>query len=108
MSVYIDEWDSEEDLLRDFEISKADLEGVEILLASYSYYGYEGDSYVLFRKDGKLYENHASHCSCYGLENQWEPEETYKESILHRVENGTWFRGRELKDILIKTLEGIE
>jgi hypothetical protein len=48
----------------------------EILFASYGGGMYEGDAVVLYRKDGKLYEVQGSHCSCYGLENQWEPEET--------------------------------
>jgi hypothetical protein len=28
------------------------------------------------KETGKLYENHGSHCSCYGFEDQWAPEET--------------------------------
>lgn len=28
------------------------------------------------------------HCSCYGLEDQWEPEETTLEALKHRLENG--------------------
>lgn len=48
----------------------------EILMASYGGASYEGDAFVLFQRDGKLYEVHGSHCSCYGLEGQWEPEET--------------------------------
>jgi hypothetical protein len=46
----------------------------EILYASYG--GYEGWAFVLFKRKGKLYEVTGSHCSCYGLEGQWEPEET--------------------------------
>lgn len=49
----------------------------EILFASYGGGSYEGDAFVLYRKDGKLYEVSGSHCSCYGLEGQWGPEETY-------------------------------
>ena len=43
---------------------------------------------MLFRKDGKLYEVNGSHCSCYALEGQWEPEETTVEALRHRVING--------------------
>lgn len=78
-----------EGLKDDFEITDDDLQGVEILLASYSYECYSGDAFVLFRKDGKYYEVNGGHCSCYGLEGQWEPEETDLESIKHRLENGT-------------------
>lgn len=75
-------------MIKDFEITINDLEGATILLASYTYESYEGDSFVLFQLDGKLYEVNASHCSCYGLEGQWEPEETTKEALLHRVTEG--------------------
>lgn len=51
------------------------LEG-EIILAAYGGGSYEGDAFVLFERDGKLYEVNGSHCSCYGLEDQWTPEET--------------------------------
>jgi hypothetical protein len=47
----------------------------EVLLAIYSYEDYSGSAYLLYERDGKLYEVFDSHCSCYGLEN-WEPEET--------------------------------
>jgi hypothetical protein len=36
---------------------------------------------VIFEKDGKLWEVNGSHCSCYGLEGQWQPEETTWEAI---------------------------
>lgn len=48
----------------------------QILYASYEAEGYEGYSYALFERDGKLYEVNGSHCSCHGLEGQWSPEET--------------------------------
>jgi len=31
---------------------------------------------VLFKRGGKLYDVNGSHCSCFGLEDQWLPEET--------------------------------
>lgn len=48
----------------------------EILLAEYAAEAYGGSAFVLFERDGKLYEVNAGHCSCYGLEGQWSPEET--------------------------------
>lgn len=49
-----------------------------ILIAQSGEGDYEGWSYFLLRdkETGKLYENHASHCSCYGFEGQFEPQET--------------------------------
>lgn len=48
----------------------------ELLFASYGGGSYEGDATIVWMRDGKLYESHGSHCSCYGLEGQFEPEET--------------------------------
>lgn len=61
-----------------------DLEGAEILFAEYEQGGYEGDSTVIFRKDGKVFETYGGHCSCNGLEGQWRPEETTIEAVLVR------------------------
>ena len=61
---------------------------MNVLLASYGTPSYEGYAFVLFERDGKLYEVNGSHCSCYGLEGQWEPEETNVEALLHRLDKG--------------------
>jgi len=67
---------------------KPDFVGFEILLASYGTPSYEGYAFVLARKEGKLYEVNGSHCSCYGLEDQWDPEETTIEALRHRITQG--------------------
>ncbi len=67
--------------------------GVHILFGYYSYQDYSGYAYVLFEKDGKLYEVIGGHCSCNGLEGQWEPEETDLKSLTHRLEAGKLGRG---------------
>ena len=99
--VFLHNWDSKEDMIADFEkvyyknnltpeqIAKYD--HVDVILASYGTDNYMGDAYVLFRNknDGKLYENHGSHCSCYGLEDQWGEVETTLESIKLRVTEGS-------------------
>ena len=56
----------------------------ELLLASYETPGYDGMAFVLFQRDGQLFEVHGSHCSCYGLENQWNPEATTWEALAMR------------------------
>ena len=50
-------------------------DNANILLAYYECEDYDGYAYVLYEQEGKLYEVHGGHCSCYGLEGQWEPEE---------------------------------
>jgi len=64
-------------------------ENVNILFASYGNDNYEGEAFVLFEKQGKLYEVNARHCSCYGLEGQFEPEETTIEALSFRLVNGS-------------------
>lgn len=56
----------------------------QILYASYEQESYEGSSFVLFKRGGKLYEVNGSHCSCMGLEGQWKPEETTWEALAIR------------------------
>lgn len=89
---YLNDWSESgrQGVISDFQVNESALDGAEILVASYTYEDYSGSAYVLFRRDGKLFEVHGGHCSCYGLEGQWEPEETTKEAILHRLDKGTW------------------
>ncbi len=67
----------------------------KILFASYGGGSYDGDAFVLFEENGKLYEVHGSHCSCYGLEGQWKPEETSIEALRKKdrktEENHYWY-----------------
>lgn len=69
---------STEDVFEHFD-EKPD--GETILMAIYEREWYDGDAFVLFEKDGKLYEVNGSHCSCYGLEGQWGPEEVLLEEM---------------------------
>jgi hypothetical protein len=63
-----------ESLMSDFQVSYNQLEGYNILAAGYWYENYEGNAWVLVRSrdTGDLMEVHGSHCSCNGLENQWQ------------------------------------
>jgi hypothetical protein len=55
-----------------------ELGAYNILIAAELEGSYEGQSWFLLRRkvDGKLFSNYASHCSCFGYEDQWDPEET--------------------------------
>jgi hypothetical protein len=74
----LNDWNDSDtqEILNDFRADKGYNEIVEILLASYTYENYSGSAYVLYRnlRNNELYEVCGSHCSCYGLEEQWEPE----------------------------------
>jgi len=80
--VYLHDWSDKIDVIYDFEDFQwrtkenqekvvKNYDGINILFASYSYENYSGDAYVLFEKNGKLFEVFGSHCSCYGLEGQF-------------------------------------
>lgn len=59
------------------EFSEDDLSFIkEVLIWEYTYENYSGNAFLLYRdnRDGLLYEVHGSHCSCYGLERQFQPE----------------------------------
>ena len=78
-----DFWPSWESIKYDGE-----LDGANVLLASYGTPSYEGDAFVLFEQGGELYEVNASHCSCDGLEGQWGPEKPSVAALMHRLDNG--------------------
>jgi hypothetical protein len=86
----------------------AKYEDIRVLFASYSYENYSGDAWVLFEKDGNLYEVNGSHCSCYGLEGQWDYEPVVLEELENRIKNGTFgsddYCGNVFRDDLIKFL----
>jgi hypothetical protein len=79
---------TQDDICSYFQISSEDLKGCKILFAAYEC-EYEGEALVVFRHKRKLYEVNGSHCSCYGLEDQWTPELTNVEALRHRFEKGT-------------------
>lgn len=115
--MYLNDWkeSGREGMRSDFGITDADLEGVEVLLASYTYEDYSGSAFVLFRKGGELFEVHGSHCSCYGLSEQdycgdsrtqWEPEETTAEAVRQQLEHDT-YRFDGCRDELRAVLAGL-
>lgn len=76
-----DLFDTPDNVYREFqdyyEREKSELPSNLVLLyADYTYEDYSGDAYVLgYNKDNKqFFEVHGSHCSCYGLEGQWDEE----------------------------------
>ncbi len=75
--------DSEE-LRKTFSDSKDQIaDGWEILASGDNGGSYETDLLMILRgPDGKLYEQGASCCSCYGIEDQWGPIPTEAKVIL--------------------------
>lgn len=82
MAVYAGDWTCYAD------VDYPQLPGEEFLVyARYDDGGYDGSGMVLFVRDGRLWEDHDSHCSCNGM---WDdgasPEETTVEALLMRQE----------------------
>jgi hypothetical protein len=64
-----------EDVFAQFQ--KAVDSDIQFLYAFYSYEDYDGNAAVLYYRKStkKYYEAYGGHCSCYGLEGQWEGDE---------------------------------
>jgi len=94
MTIYTGDWAVEnynglkdqDALCADFQIDSSKLKDCDVLLACYTYESYDGSAFVLFKKDDTLYEVVGGHCSCYGLEGQWEPEVTTFEALRQGLE----------------------
>jgi hypothetical protein len=64
----------------------------QIIYACYEHEDYDGRAWVLFHKDGQLFEVDGGHCSCYGLEGQWEPEATSWKALALRFKDRDNYR----------------
>lgn len=53
-------------------------EPTEVLVAFYGYEDYSGSAYVAYRQGRKFYVVTGGHCSCHGLDGQWNPTEYTK------------------------------
>jgi hypothetical protein len=99
--IYLNDWSNKEEVARDFE--KDYIKNLNILFADYQNGCYNGEAFVLFEKDGKLFEVFGDHCSCYGLGGQFDPEEVCLEALEHRLIKGNYSRdifSTELKEFL--------
>lgn len=101
-----DGFSSKEDIIQHFEIEDpSELNDAIILMAIYEREYYQGDAFVLYIKDDKLYEVNGSHCSCYGLEDQWDPDVVLLEELAqNRFVNS--YRFESIPDIR-QTLEEV-
>jgi hypothetical protein len=100
-SIFLNDWSSKNGVISDFEENKYDYEkdeyvrtndvdDVNILFASYGCANYSGDAWVLFEQNGELFEVNGNHCSCYGLEGQWNPEVVMLEELENRLVKGSF------------------
>lgn len=72
-------------IVSDYEVALSIVKQYSILIAyeSVGSCGCDSSSFFLLKenKTGKLFEVHGTHCSCYGFEGQFEPEETTLEYL---------------------------
>lgn len=85
-----------EDVVFEFNVDMPEPE--EVILARYHTEQYEGYAWVVYRNGPLFYEVAASHCSCFGLEDQWNPEEynrggtLLREALIKRSPGLQWTR----------------
>lgn len=92
-------------LMDQYEAGAGELDLYDILVAYEEQEGYESSSFFLLqrRADEVFFENHASHCSCYGYEGRFTPEETtlaYLQS--DKFSSGIYSYGRDKYDEQVK------
>lgn len=111
--MYFNDFEQREDILSNFRLSEEDeavFKNATVLFASYTYADYSGNALVIYEVNGKYYEVHGSHCSCNGLEGQWNPEETSFKALTDRYEDEKameWFKedhGADASAVILKIL----
>lgn len=105
MTLFLGHFKSREDVLEAFKVrdpnewrfasqntSEHPVDGsFDIVVAAYVDENYEGSAFVLIARGGKYFEINGSHCSCHGLEGQWNEEETTVEALKARIAGGGQF-----------------
>ena len=92
MDVYQDIFENWSDVQREFDTDAA--EPYKVLFARYSYEDYSGDADVAWQnEDGSIGYVSGGHCSCYGLEGQWDPEIYSVETARGMIERSKWAFG---------------
>jgi hypothetical protein len=107
IKMYSGVWESKSDVAQSFYVELP--AHIEIVFAHYSGHSspdeddYEMWARVLFADTSQnpvqLYEVYGSHCSCYGLEEQWQPSPVTIQDIVHDMRMGNaWGTEQTVKD----------
>lgn len=96
MKRYFGFWEKDgyKELLSDFStvygmgMRAPDISDDDVLFAFYTSHCYGGRAFVLVSKNKELFEVNGYHCSCNGLEDQWELEPTSWASLKMRTDKG--------------------
>lgn len=57
----------------------------EHVFAAYDQECYEGSALVVYKDATGYHSVEGSHCSCYGLEDQWKPHDETRDTIRHQA-----------------------
>lgn len=84
-------WDQRGSVMGEFAVKTddSDFPEPEFVWAVYGGGSYDGSAVVVFRRDGAWYQVEGSHCSCYGLEDQWSPGHFEAQLHLEAVAGGS-------------------
>lgn len=89
--LFLELFQDKESVRKEFEVlDDENWVKTNILFAFYDYEDYSGDAFILFEKEGNLYEINAGHCSCFGLEDQWTAEVCELKALQDRIVKGSF------------------
>jgi hypothetical protein len=96
--MYLGLFNSWEDVQQSFNTTYPEPE--RVFLAEYEQGSYDGHSSVWFYNNKKYYYVLGSHCSCYGLEGQFDPEEYTAEEAISILEKYIYTHSAALIDAI--------
>lgn len=108
MAFYRGDYDWEEILDAFSEDPSKIKEPEELIYADYDGGGYDGHADVLFYDQGKFWYVTASHCSCYGLEDSWSPEEYSFKALRGQVERANSGFFKDHKALILDACDRLE
>ncbi|MGN6347058.1 MAG: hypothetical protein ACTHME_05085 [Candidatus Nitrosocosmicus sp.] len=103
---YFSDWD---DVVEEFECNEKHPE--EVIFAIYDSdgsNGYEADSIVIYRNGEKYFIVEGGHCSCYGLEGQWQPEEYTKHELKEVIKRKNFYPYDDSKSLIEELKKYVE
>jgi hypothetical protein len=103
MEVYREQFGSWADVQREFEMDVPEPD--QVIYAVYDLADYEGYANVIYRNGDRFYWAYGSHCSCFGLKDQWDPEEYDARQLIDVLRRGDHWRlydrGDEVQEHII-------
>jgi hypothetical protein len=102
--MYYGLFQNDQDVCKEFSISEV---GGTIIFAAYEYEDYSGSAEVVFVSKGKFYHVSGGHCSCYGLEGQWEPEEMPLVALRHIGEKSSSGMLSQMRNEFLGSLDAV-